>query len=456
MLFIILIMSSIGINAVHENIEIQSKTCKTTSYDMVIIAPSIYSSALASLVEHKNNFGIITTLVTLDDIYDGTYFETQGRDNPEKIKYFIKDAIENWQISYVLFVGNTAQMPVRYCYNDDEYINSPEPYFVSELYYADIYDESLEFSTWDTNEDDIFGEWDGSVATDKPIDLKPDVCIGRLSCIDEEEVKTVVDKIINYESFKANPSWFNKIVVVGGDTYSEFEGYEGEIYNEAASKAIADFTSVKLWASTGALKNGWDIVKEINKGCGFWYLSGHGSDRTWVTNSPEGSSVGEFNSWHIFFLKNKNKLPICLVGGCHNSEFSVAAVKSFNVFNFFKWFKECWSWKLLSKSNGGSIATIGSTGLAWYSAEYDGYGTDWLNIHFFEEYANYNSEEPIFLGQICKEILTSYIENFPINWETPSGGAQSINAKTVQEWTLLGDPSLAIGGYPDQPVSRNI
>lgn len=58
-------------------------------------------------------------------------------------------------------------------------------------------------------------------------------------------------------------------------------------------------------------------------------------------------------------------------------------------------------------------------------------------------------ENPIFIGQVWKDVLTSYLQFFPINWETPSGGSHSINAKTVQEWTLLGDPSLAIGGYPD-------
>ena len=40
---------------------------------------------------------------------------------------------------------------------------------------------------------------------------------------------------------------------------------------------------------------------------------------------------------------------------------------------------------MVSKRNGGTIATIGATGLCWYSAEYDGGGTDFLNIQFFKE-----------------------------------------------------------------------
>ena len=64
------------------------------NYDMIIIAPSSYNPGLEPLIEHKNNREIVTTFVSLDDIYSGTYFEVQGRDNQEKIKYFIKDAIE--------------------------------------------------------------------------------------------------------------------------------------------------------------------------------------------------------------------------------------------------------------------------------------------------------------------------------------------------------------------------
>jgi len=40
-----------------------------------------------------------------------------GRDNPEKIKYFIKTAVEQWGIKYVMLVGDYKKIPVRYVYN---------------------------------------------------------------------------------------------------------------------------------------------------------------------------------------------------------------------------------------------------------------------------------------------------------------------------------------------------
>jgi hypothetical protein len=59
------------------------------TYDMVIITPKKFSSALEPLKDHKTTYGIKTRLVSLETIFD--IFE--GRDKQEQIKYFIKYAI---------------------------------------------------------------------------------------------------------------------------------------------------------------------------------------------------------------------------------------------------------------------------------------------------------------------------------------------------------------------------
>jgi len=59
-------------------------------YDMAVIAPEIFSSSLQPLIEHKNNRGLSTKLVTLGKIYNGTYFPAHGRDNQEKSSILLK------------------------------------------------------------------------------------------------------------------------------------------------------------------------------------------------------------------------------------------------------------------------------------------------------------------------------------------------------------------------------
>jgi len=411
-----------------------------SNYDMVIIGPSSYSSPLQPLVGHKIDRGIDTIFVSVEDIYAGTYFPAQGRDNQEKIKYFIKDAIENWGVTYVLFVGSAGLVPVRYSYTNDNYSAYPEPKFASDLYYADIYDSSMGFSSWDNNGNDIFGEWIGDFAEDGPINLTPDVRLGRLACADESEVGIVVSKIIRYESTPADDSWFKRMVVVGGDTYSTYPGSEGEIYNQMALDVMDGFNPVKLWASMGTLtKKPWSIVREINKGCGFIYLSGHGSSKIWATFSSADNLVGNFRLFNMLFLFNQKKLPICVVEGCQNSKFDVSSGSSGI---FLSWFNACWSWRLVAEPYGGTIATLGSTGLCWYSAEYDGAGGNWLSLQFFKEYANGERT----LGDIWMKCLRGFLSENPIDWDTPSGSGSCIDSKTVQEWVLLGDPSLSIGG----------
>ena len=419
---------------------VANRSSTTEVYDLIIITSESFSTELQPLAEHKEQHGIVTKIVTLDEIYDNTYFEVKGRDNQEIIKHFIRNAKESWDIMYVILVGNPSHIPVRYSHTYDGWYDW-EKKFISELYYADIYDENGRFSSWDANDDGVYGEWDGEEAQDKNIDLYPDICLGRLACGNKLEVKKIVKKIIDYEKNPASSSWFKNMVVVAGDTYAEEYydyngsdiGYEGEINTQKALDIMNDFHPIKLWASTGNLDSyGLRIIMAINRGCGFIYFSGHGSASTWFTYTPNWSdATGRFSLRHMLFLVNRNKLPVCIVGGCHNSQFDVNP-------------NPCWSYRMMSKPCGGSIATIGSTGLAWIGVEYGGGGADWLEIEFFKEYKNGTET----IGQLWKNELTHFLNTFSIDWGTPSGGISSIDAKVVQQWTLLGDPTLKIGGYP--------
>ena len=158
-----------------------STTSNCQIFDLLIITPAQFEKELESFVEHKRNVGISTIITTLDDVYDEMYWH--GRDEPEKIKYFIKSAIEEWGTKYVLLVGGKKgqlplwHFPVRYVSMD----NGWEPHFISDLYYADIYDENDDFSSWDSDGDGHYGEWYcGAEPGDINIDLSPDVAVGRL------------------------------------------------------------------------------------------------------------------------------------------------------------------------------------------------------------------------------------------------------------------------------------
>ena len=155
----ILVLSGTEAVAIFETESTLQKPSGVGEYDMVIIAPEKFSSAIQPLIEHKNSYNIQTILKTTEEIYS----EQEGRDDAEKIKYFIKDAIEEWNITYVLLIGGRKgqrpgfYVPGRYVILDDGVADFP---YLSDTYYADIYkNNGTEFDDWDSNGDDIFGEW---------------------------------------------------------------------------------------------------------------------------------------------------------------------------------------------------------------------------------------------------------------------------------------------------------
>ncbi|HIH28622.1 MAG TPA: peptidase C25 [Thermoplasmata archaeon] len=236
-----------------------------TEYKLVIIAPSKFSSALQPLVDHKISKGISTMLKTTEDIYAEF---TTGYDKPEQIKLFIKSALENYNTTYVLLVGGLNSwwnavardnknegtqdwyVPVRY--SNCMPSAGDDPGFISDLYYADIYNDTGVFCSWDSNGNHIYGQ-----NADKK-DTYPDVALGRLPCRNIKEVKAVVDKIIHYETTPVD-DWFNKMVGVSGDGFMDILTPIG-IYWNTNSLPNGEYT---ICAQSKNINNVYGPVDEI-------------------------------------------------------------------------------------------------------------------------------------------------------------------------------------------------
>jgi len=467
--FLILVMFIIGsitipnFTAKTQNITLteDDEEIKTNIYDLLIITPIEFEKFLKPLEAHKNKFGVKTKIITLNEIYDEY---TIGRDKPEQIKYAIKDAYDDYGIKYVLLVGSNKKMPVRYVNNQDmTYSAYLEPYFISELYYADLYNNEQEFQTWDTDEDAVFGEWivNQTDGRDAYLDLHPDVYVGRLACKNIFEVIIMVDKIIKYETRTYGSTWFNDFVVVAGDTYPEGDyefntsGYEGEENTERAIENMTDFNPIRLWVSNGNFTGPKDVINQINKGCGFMFFEGHASPLKWGTHEYNSDEfLDGLANTDMYKLLNFYKLPVVVAGACHNAQFDITPVNlikyGLESFRHGTFGLECWAWRLTSKPFGGSIATIANTGLGMSKEDkksMEGAG-DYMDKQFFYVYGNKESD---ILGECWGKSIDRYINAYPVNW-TISDSSEFVydhkyDLKTVQQWTLLGDPSLKIGGY---------
>ncbi|MCX6671351.1 MAG: C25 family cysteine peptidase, partial [Euryarchaeota archaeon] len=489
-------------------------------------------------------------------------------------------------------------------------------------------------SSWDPNSDGVFAAWGKpGVENDTGIDMYPDVALGRLACVSVTEVRTVVKKIITYETTTYGLEWFKKMTVISGDgfldqkdlniqwdtnalptgiytiyaqssnpsaeygpietinitvdktketnltfnhddnlrihsypglpmaeivtvtegnilgntdyTYTpgENEAYCNEFYfwanmsylsgvltirgksydpkpygilssihvwiknsadalvfedwrnntemyyegeDATGEQALlgrggalyympADFQRNIIWASNGLFKGEQDVIDAWTEGAGFMFISGHGSPNVWADHYPgvpgnraygsiTGLEVCTIRPYPPFFtlplypmdtIRNEEKLPIAVIGGCHNSMFNVSMVYGFldgmiyllpNFPKLSMWcygtlVPETFSWRLVRNPHGGAIATMGNTGLGYGMPGIDlttGGGDSWITIEFFKQYG---TEGLDVLGQAYQQTLTNYVNTFDMT-DLASG-----HPKSVQQWVLLGDPSLKIGGY---------
>lgn len=60
----------------------------------------------------------------------------------------------------------------------------------------------------------------------------------------------------------------------------------------------------------------------------------------------------------------------------------------------------------------------------------------YMTTQFFKIY----NESHAALGQVFGETIKQYLDTYP-------GMSDQVHAHVVESWTLLGDPSLMIGGY---------
>lgn len=415
-------------------------------YKLIILAPEQFKKPLETLVEHKNKHDMYSKLVTLDEIYQDTYFEVDGYDNAEEIKYFISNAFKNWGTEYVLLVGSINKFPIRMTWmGTGNYEQTP----LTDLYYADLFFGDGSFCSWDSNNNGYYGEISHGTQDDL-VDLYPDVYVGRLACNNLFEVNTVVDKIIQYEEGAYGEEWADKIILIGGDTHSSHNTFlEGEYLIERVAEATPNLNHVMLRTSDSTYSAS-ALNDAINDGAGFVCYSGHGFETGLGTHPPMSEEWISYQFYNLFGLKNKNRLPIVFFSAC------LTARLDYNILNFFAdmiyylsqkarlekpdldfpILYPCFAWSMASKANGGAIATIGATRLAYSMIDPSGVhgGCGFLALKFFESLSKSD-----YLGEMFVSAKNEYLENS--SWRDPL---------TVEEFILLGDPSLKIGGYPPE------
>jgi uncharacterized repeat protein (TIGR01451 family) len=297
--------------------ESSSLSSKRNRADYLVIAPSELKDGAEALADHRENQGLETMVVDLEDIMDEF---NDGLFSPEAVRSFLSHAYSSWEKHpvYVVLVGEGT-----YDYKDNQG-------------YGDNLMPVMMVSTSD-----------GLYASDnRYVDVSggdgiPEMAVGRLPVLDNDELYAAIDKITTYES--ADGDWTRKVLMLADNP-------DGGGYFESDSDAVAallpsGYTVEKIYLSGLSTDDArQQVLDGINDGALIVNYIGHGAvDRL----AQEGLLVTD----DVDDLTNGERLPILTAMTCVVGQFAIPGYDAL-------------SEALVLHEGGGVIAVVAPTGLS--------------------------------------------------------------------------------------------
>ena len=422
---------------------------------LAIITPSKFLLELEPLKNHKEQTGLLTDIITLEDIY---LKYTQG-DEAERVKRCIAD-FEKKGFRFFFLIGDADNFPVRFTKTDR---NVAEAYntafYPTDLYYACLYRQDGSFDDWNANKNQYYGELQGhppntGIINVDQVNMIPTVAVGRAPVSTKKELERYVNKIISYELQAFNAKWTKNALLLATH---DWHNNACNVQEDNAKKHLKGYTSTLLFSAgspcSGAGKlTASALTSWFNKGVGLIAYIGHGSaSGLAIPNSPWGTA-------NIPQLKN-TKLPIMIVDGCETALFT-GMLPPYGKYVDINNVKH-------NGTSGGELFTSPPPQphciQNWYDPDSDlatqlTVGTDAGVIAYIGGVTGMQFYTPLvyflkglqscqYLGDAWKYMVQHYYQEqqIPSYLSQPNWGAVAAN---IQGWIvmLFGDPSLRIAG----------
>ncbi|MBN1783014.1 type IX secretion system sortase PorU, partial [bacterium] len=396
--------AAVTVSEITEDTHVSNLRDAANAADMIIIAPDVFSEQAERLKAMRETADTLRVMVVdIQDVYDEFSW---GLKDMTAIRDFMV-ATRGWQTApgYLLLFGDG-----NYVYKPTE-DNSPN---WIPTYEIDSSDETAASAV-----DDWFARIQGN-------DTDPDIAIGRLPVQTEEEAKTVVDKIVEYETANNFGIWRATVTLVADDVRKGTDqNHTGEMTHTEAIQAISvyhipphinqrkifltEYEEVIQADGRRKPEAKADLFEQIHLGTMLVNYIGHGNEGVWA-HEQVLSMPGDLPLFH-----NAGLYPLMYGATCTFARFDLDNRQSLA------------EWLLLLE-NAGSITSIGAT-RECFANENESLNKKFLDLVL-------NSMPMIRVGEalrLAKVASTNSISN-------------------DQKYTLLGDPALRLA-LPHQRIT---
>lgn len=287
---------------------------------LLIIVPSRWVSLAHEYAVFKRA-EIPTRVKTLES----ALASQKGVDDAEKLKRYLYREYRYAGIGYVLLVGDSGSMPVRFMVLDRKATPACNyAFYPSDLYYADLTRPDGSFDDWNGAKSGFhrryFGEVRGEANKDGPInydgiDYRPEIAVGRWPVRDAQELRAAMRKAISYEKAVASGA-----SAVHRASFFVVDGWIDcrDNVRDMASRLPGQWSvSLRLYGGPDSAENAPTrdhLLEDTRGGSGLLAHAGHGLDGEWQ---------GCFYEKDISLLQNAACPPVMISIGCNTGRFTV-------------------------------------------------------------------------------------------------------------------------------------
>ncbi|MEW5994172.1 MAG: C25 family cysteine peptidase, partial [Candidatus Zixiibacteriota bacterium] len=319
--------------------------------DLFIIAPQVFSTAVADYVDYRHGTGKSMMVAAVEDIMDNFAF---GLYDPLAIRDFLKYAYENYPTpvpSAVLLVGDGT-------YDFLDHLGTGVPNYVPPCILPSGLDESVSDDNYV-----YFGEYgilDSDTSYDTSFVMRDrgyDMVMSRWPVRTTGEIMTVIDKIRRYEVLENRGIWRTDFTLVADD---EFGSFNDETFHVTQTEELEKNhiprlyrrNKIYLWEYpfvSGAkpdVNNA--IVDAVNNGTLLVNFVGHGNPDVWAHELVFTRTAD------VPRLSNYNKLPLFFSASCAIGFFDDPK-------------REAMTEDLLVHPGGGAIGVVSATRMVYAS-----------------------------------------------------------------------------------------